>query len=157
MSEPLPAATGPRWSFQRFGRLGALEVHDLLKLRQDIFVVEQDCAFHEIDGNDPRAWHLLGHDDDGRLVAAARVFEPGVLAEEVVIGRVVVALDLRGHGTGRALMLEAMRRARSLAPASPLRVAAQSHLEDFYASLGFEPVGRPYIEDEILHLDMIAP
>jgi len=146
-----------RWSLRRLDQLSPAELHDLLRLRQDVFIVEQDCAFHEIDGRDPQAWHLLGVDETGRLIAAARIFEPGALTEEAVIGRVVVALPARGSGLGRRLMQEAMRRVDELAPNAPMRVAAQQHLEDFYASLGFRTVGKSYVEDGILHVDMVRP
>lgn len=149
-----------RWQWCRFDELGLRALHDLLRLRQDVFIVEQDCVFHEIDGRDPDAWHLLAwRDDDGArtLVASARVFEPGALAAEPVIGRVVTAGSVRGTGLGRRLMEEAMRRTAALAPEQPMRVAAQARLVDFYRSLGFEPVGEEYLEDGIVHVDMVKP
>lgn len=149
-------STPPVWTVRRFDELTPIELHDVLRLRQDVFVVEQDCVFGEIDGRDPLALHLLGH-GDGRLVAYARVFAPGVVAREASIGRVVTDRSVRGTGLGRPLMREALRVAASIAPDSDVRVAAQAHLETFYGSLGFVRIGGLYIEDGIEHVDMVRP
>lgn len=146
----------PHWTLRHFDELTPHELHDVLRLRQDVFVVEQDCVFGEIDGRDPLALHLLGHSDD-RLVAYARVFAPGVVGEEASIGRVVTDRSVRGSGLGRPLMREALRVAATLSPAGDVRVAAQAHLEDFYGSLGFVRVGTTYLEDGIEHVDMVRP
>lgn len=146
------------WKLARLYELGPADVHDALRLRQDVFIVEQDCVFHEIDGRDPGAWHLLGRSvDDASLIAYARIFEPGVLGPEASIGRVVTAPAARGAGLGHALMREAMRVVESIAPGAAMRLAAQHHLERFYASYGFRGVGEKYIEDDIWHLDMVRP
>lgn len=144
------------WRAAAFHELDAREVHDLLRLRQDVFIVEQNCAFAEIDGRDPLAVHLLGF-ADGVLVACARVFPPGVVARETSIGRVLTARSVRGIGLGRRLMGEALELAARIAPRAAVRVAAQAHLEAFYASLGFRTAGEPYLEDGIRHLDMVRP
>ena len=142
------------WKVARFDELDARDVHDLLRLRQDVFVVEQDCVFHEIDGRDPVAWHLLGRRDD-RLVAYARVFEPGIVGAEASIGRVVTDPSVRGSGLGHALFKEAMKLVERIAPGAAIRLAAQHHLERFYGAYGFVGVGDRYIEDGIYHLDMV--
>jgi ElaA protein len=148
--------TGIAWRAAAFDELSPRDAHDVLRLRQDVFVIEQNCVFHEIDGRDPLAVHLLGRSDD-RLVAYARIFAPGVVALEASIGRVVTDASVRGTGLGRPLMREALRVADALAPRTPVRVAAQAHLEDFYASLGFRTVGESYVEDGMMHLDMVRP
>ena len=145
-----------RWTAARFDDLSARDVHDLLRLRQDVFVVEQDCVFHEIDGRDPMALHVLGRRGDA-LVAYARVFAPGVLYAEASIGRVVTDPSVRGSGLGHALFREAMRIVEEIAPGAPIRLAAQHHLERFYGAYGFVGMGDRYIEDGIYHLDMIRP
>ncbi|HEX6588430.1 MAG TPA: GNAT family N-acetyltransferase [Longimicrobiales bacterium] len=150
--------TDVAWTFARFAELSPADVHDLLRLRQDVFVIEQNCIFHEIDGRDPQAWHLLGRrGDDAHLVAYARVFEPGVTADEATIGRVVTDPSARGAGLGHALMREAMAAVDRIAPGSAMRLAAQHHLQRFYAAYGFRGVGEKYIEDDIWHLDMVRP
>ena len=146
----------PAWSVARFDELTARDVHDALRLRQDVFVIEQDCIFHEIDGRDPLAWHVLGR-RDGRLVAYARVFEPGLLSPEASIGRIVTDASARGAGLGHALFRESLRLAERVAPGAPIRLAAQHHLERFYGAYGFVGIGDKYIEDGIYHLDMVRP
>ena len=146
------------WSSARFAELSPADVHDALRLRQDVFVIEQDCIFHEIDGRDPLAWHLLGRRaDDAHLVAYARIFEPGVLGPEASIGRVVTDPAVRGSGLGHALMREAIALVERIAPEAAIRLAAQHHLERFYAAYGFSGIGEKYIEDDIWHLDMMRP
>lgn len=144
------------WSAVPFQELSAQDVHDLLRLRQDVFVVEQNCVFHEIDGRDPLAWHVLGR-RDGRLLACARVFEPGILGPEASIGRVVTAPSARGTGLGHELFRESLRLVERVAPGAPIRLAAQQHLERFYGGYGFVGIGDKYIEDGIYHLDMVRP
>jgi ElaA protein len=129
-----------------------------VRLREAVFVVEQQCAYPDADGRDPNAWHLLGwHEHDGRrdLVAYARVFEPGVRYTEGSIGRIVTAPAVRGSGIGRALMAEGLRRIESLMPGQRIRIAAQQRLVDFYIGFGFTVVSAPYDEDGIMHVDMI--
>lgn len=179
MSRPAPV----RWQSSLLDELSAQEVHDVLRLRQQVFILEQDCLFGDIDGRDPFAWHLLGWIEQpptaapdatrvtraggsaatnhagsaGRplLAAYARIFEPGALAREAVIGRVVTAPRVRGAGLGRALMDEAIRLCEMIAPGQPIRVAAQERVVEFYDRLGFRPTDEPYLEDGIRHQDMV--
>lgn len=144
------------WKDAPFDELSPADVHDLLRLRQDVFVVEQSCVFHEIDGRDPLATHLLGR-RGGRLAAYARVFAPGIVGAEASIGRVVTDPSARGTGLGHALMREALRVAQRIAPDTAVRLAAQHHLERFYAGYGFVAAGDTYVEDGIVHLDMVRP
>lgn len=145
------------WRSAPFAELEPADVHDALRLRQDVFVVEQDCIFHEIDGRDPLAVHLLGRGADGRLLAYARIFAPGVIGPEASIGRIATDPSARGSGLGHAIMREALRLLDGIAPGASIRLAAQHHLERFYAAYGFEGVGEKYIEDGIYHLDMVRP
>ena len=146
------------WQWSRFSELTAADLYAVVRLREAVFIVEQNCPYPDSDGRDPNAWHLLGWEErsSGRaLVAYARIFEPGVRYDEGSIGRVVTAPDVRGTGKGRALMAEALRRFDSLAPGQPIRIAAQRRLEDFYLGLGFRTVSDPYEEDGIIHVDML--
>jgi ElaA protein len=146
------------WQWAGFSELTPADLYAVVRLREAVFIVEQNCPYPDSDGRDPNAWHLLGWEErsSGRaLVAYARIFEPGVRYDEGSIGRVVTAPDVRGTGKGRALMVEALRRFDSLAPGQPIRIAAQRRLEDFYLGLGFRTVSDPYEEDGIIHVDML--
>ena len=160
-SNPAIASRGPddfSWQWSRFSELTAADLYSVVRLREAVFIVEQNCPYPDSDGRDPNAWHLLGWSQrsTGRvLVAYARIFEPGVRYDEASIGRVVTAPEVRGTGKGRALMAEALRRTDSLMPGQPIRIAAQRRLEDFYLGLGFKTVSDPYEEDGIIHVDML--
>jgi len=146
------------WQWSRFSELKPDELYAVVRLREAVFVVEQNCPYPDADGRDPRAWHLLGWQEGGteRLLAAyARVFEPGVRYTEASIGRVVTAEAVRGTGVGRKLMAEALRRLEGLAPGERIKLAAQRRLEEFYAGFGFRIVSAPYEEDGITHIDMV--
>jgi len=143
------------WRLARFADLTAQEVHDVYRLRAEVFVVEQTCPFQDIDGVDPQSWHLLGFQGEGALVAYCRFIPEGIKFAEPSIGRVVTAPSIRGTGLGRVLMREALERARQLWPALPIRIGAQARLERFYNDFGFVKASDPYDEDGILHIEMV--
>jgi len=143
------------WRFARFDELSPREIHDLFRARAAAFVVEQNCAFQDLDGVDPECWHLLGY--EGELLAYARLVPPGVKFDEPSIGRVVTTQAARGTGRGRALMKEALARAEKLWPGRPIRIGAQHRLERFYEDFGFVTSSAPYDEDGILHVEMVRP
>jgi ElaA protein len=142
-----------RWQWAPFAALDGASVYALLALRAEVFVVEQRCAFQDPDGLDPAAWHLLGW-DGATLAACLRLLPAGVRYAEPSIGRVVTAPTHRARGLGRVLMLEGLRRAEATLGRVPLALGAQSHLERFYASLGFARTGPDYDEDGIPHVPM---
>ena len=142
------------WQFARFDELGARDAHDMFQLRAAVFVVEQTCAFQDLDGADPACWHLLGREGT-KLVAYCRLVPPGVKYPEPSIGRVTSSLDWRRTGVGRALMREAIAKAEALWPRERLRIGAQMYLKGFYESYGFAQSSEPYDEDGILHIEMI--
>lgn len=143
------------WRWWSWRDLAPDVLHDFLKLRSDVFVVEQNCVFPDMDERDRDCEHLCGHDTSGKLIAYLRLVPPGIKSGEPALGRVVVEQPARGTGLGRALMVEGLRRCAELYPGKTVKVSAQQHLEDFYNSLGFKTVGAPYLEDGIWHLDMI--
>jgi ElaA protein len=145
------------WTCVRFDELTVGQLYDLLRLRSQVFVVEQNCVFLDIDGLDRETLHLLGTGEDGALRAYTRLIPPGVKAPDALIGRVVTAPAARGGGTGRALMTESVARCEQLWPGHAITLHAQAHLERFYASFGFAPVGEPYMEDGIPHIEMRKP
>ena len=152
------APPNPSWQWSRFSELSPEDLYAVVRLREEVFIVEQQCAYPDADGRDPLAWHLLGWSDreNGKtLVAYARIFEPGLRYTEGSIGRVVTAPEVRGTGLGKALMAEALRRLDGLAPGQTIKIAAQRRLEKFYLELGFRTVSAPYEEDGIMHVDML--
>ena len=135
-----------------FDDLDARTLYAALQLRSQIFVVEQTCVYLDLDGQDERAMHLLGH-DDGRLVAYLRAFGPDG-SGAAAIGRVVVSAHVRGRGLGRHLMREGMDRVQATWGPVPVAISAQAHLRDFYEGLGYRVIGPGYHEDGIPHLPM---
>lgn len=142
------------WRFVPFSALTTLELYELLRLRSEVFVLEQTCAFQELDGADTEAMHLLG-ERDGRLAAYARCFAAGVKFAEASIGRVVTHSSARGGGIGHVLMKEAVDRLQAHWGPQAIRIGAQARLEKFYEQHGFVQNGEPYIEDGIPHIEML--
>ncbi len=143
------------WRWCPFSELDSRDLYAVLRLRSEVFVVEQACAYLDLDGRDQEALHLLGT-HEGALVAYLRAFPPDERAV-VVLGRVVVAAPARGQGLGRTLMREGLRRAGHSWGSHATELSAQAHLEPFYESLGFRTVGPGYDEDGIPHLPMRRP
>ncbi len=142
------------WRWCRFAALGVDDLYDALALRCQVFIVEQ-VAFLDPDGVDRHSAHMLGRGVDGVLMAYLRVVDPGVSYAEPSIGRVAVASSARGTGLGRVLMQEGIHRCENAWPGRAIRIGAQAHLADFYASLGFAAVGEVYLEDGIDHIQML--
>jgi ElaA protein len=142
------------WTTKPFSDLTRGELHDVLKLRVDVFVVEQQCPYAEIDGADPTAFHLMGRTAQGDLVAYARILSPEGEGPPH-IGRVVVHPDFRGKGLGRAVMEAALNALEHSHGSKRSFVSAQSHLEGLYASLGYVRQGPDYDWDGIIHVDML--
>lgn len=144
-----------RWACLAFEELSVQQLYAVLALRSEVFVVEQNCVFLDIDGLDPQTWHLLGTGDDGALKAYARLLPPGMKSPtDAVIGRVVTSPAARSGGVGRGLMAQALLHCERLWPGHAITLHAQAHLERFYGSFGFSPVGEQYMEDGILHQEM---
>jgi ElaA protein len=143
------------WTWSRFEELGVHALYDALALRCRVFILEQG-AYQDPDGLDQHAWHLLGRDDEGRLMAYLRVVDPGLKYDEPSIGRVITAPEARGMGAGKALMREGIARCTQVWPGRAIRISAQARLERFYRELGFATVGEPYLEDNIPHIEMLS-
>jgi ElaA protein len=142
------------WRFATFDTLSLTELYAVLQLRSEVFVVEQACAFQDIDGADTHAMHLLGTTSE-QLVAYARCFSAGVKYQEASIGRVVTHSAVRGSGAGHALMRCALASMAGRWGPQPIRIGAQARLEHFYAQHGFVKTGAPYVEDGIAHIEML--
>lgn len=144
------------WQLKQFGELTPEELYQILRLRSEVFVVEQNCVFLDMDNKDQSSWHLMGW-QDGLLAAYTRLLPPGLSYEEMSIGRVVSSPAVRGTGIGRELMLESISACRKLFGNGPIRIGAQLYLKKFYASLGFVAEGDIYLEDGIEHVEMRMP
>ncbi|MFT3884167.1 MAG: GNAT family N-acetyltransferase [Flavobacteriales bacterium] len=141
------------WRVSPFGVLSGAEVYAVMKLRTDVFVVEQQCPYAELDGQDEAALHLTGSTGDGRLAAYARILPPHGDGRPH-IGRVVVHPEHRGKGLGTTVMREAIRVARERSWNAPIAISAQAHLQAFYERLGFTCTSGMYVWDGIPHIDM---
>jgi ElaA protein len=145
-----------------FDSLTVRELYNIMVLRQEVFVVEQNCPYLDADGKDPKGWHLMFFntipEEGGKEILAAytRLLPQGVSYDNYAsIGRVVSAIQARGTGAGKAVMQESIRHMGLLFPNQPIKIGAQSYLLKFYGSLGFESTGEEYMEDGIPHTSMI--
>ncbi|MEY4979131.1 MAG: hypothetical protein RLZZ352_1401 [Pseudomonadota bacterium] len=147
------------WRCLPFDALLPRTLYALLQLRSAVFVVEQSCAFQDLDGADAQAMHLLGERQQPghapELLAYTRLLPPGIKYPEASIGRVVTAPATRGTGLGHGLMAESVRCLHSLWGVQPIRIGAQAHLQSFYRQHGFVAVGSLYDEDGIAHTEML--
>jgi ElaA protein len=150
--------TNPKLQYQTlsFYDLTLDQLYALMALRQEVFVVEQNCPYLDADGADQKGWHLLGTSEEGRLLAYARLLPPGVsYPGHASIGRVITSPAARGKGYGLELMRVAIKEINRLFPGAPLKISAQCYLIRFYESLGFKTVGDSYLEDDIPHIAMV--
>lgn len=147
------------WQWSRFDELGVSALYEMLRRRQEVFIVEQDCPYLDADGVDPVCLHLLGWleqaDGTRELVASLRLVPAGVKYEEMSIGRVISTATVRGSGIGRALVEQAMAYIDAHHPGQAVRISAQQYLVRFYSGFGFVAVSEPYDEDGIPHVEML--
>ena len=146
------------WHCKHHSELSKAELYALLALRTRVFVVEQNCPYLEVDGQDllGDTCHLLARQGD-ELVAYLRLLDPQRHAGDVVIGRVVIAPAARGGGLGHQLMERALQACAERWPGQPVYLSAQAHLRNYYGRYGFLPVTEVYLEDDIPHLGMRRP
>jgi len=142
------------WQWYQFAELATLQWYAVAAAREAVFIVEQDCAYQELDGWDLRATHLIGwHGDE--VAAYLRCFAPGVKYVESALGRILTTQAHRNAGLGRELVARGLARTEALHPSSAVRISAQAHLARFYASFGFVVASEPYMEDGISHVEMV--
>ena len=143
------------WVLLPFSQLTNQQLYEMLRLRVDVFVVEQTCPYPELDGKDTieGVQHLLGYQGD-QLVACARLLPSGLSFECVSIGRVATKLGARKQGLGHQLLQQALTHCKRLWPEQSIEIGAQEHLVAFYAQHGFEVSSDVYLEDGILHVNM---
>lgn len=144
------------WIYKEFKDLLPQELYDILKLRQQIFVVEQHCPYLDADGKDPDSHHVLGYNMDQELICYSRIVLPGISYKEISIGRVVCNPLFRGQGLGKMLLTQSIKCLEETFGPVPIRIGAQAYLLNFYQSFGFEVTGPDgYFEDGILHYIML--
>ena len=141
------------WKIKRFDALSSQELYNLLQLRSEVFVVEQNCVYQDIDGKDEKAIHLIG-EDNGKIVAYARIFKPNDYFEQASIGRIVVKESYRDKKLGHLLMREAIRVIETHFEETKITISAQLYLKKFYESHGFVQTSEMYLEDDIPHIEM---
>lgn len=145
-----------QWAVLPFDALSGAQMYAAMQLRSEVFVVEQNCVFPDMDGKDQPSLHLLGTQGEA-LVAYARLLPPGLAFAEASIGRVVTSPRARGQGLGHALIREAIAALHRAWQIQPIRIGAQARLKDFYLQHGFADMQLPYVEDGIDHLEMLRP
>lgn len=139
---------------KRFNELSVSELYQVLQLRSEVFVVEQNCVYQDIDGKDERALHLLG-EMDGKIVAYSRLFKAKDYFDNASIGRVLVAEQFRSQKWGHDLMQNAILAIQNSFGIQPITISAQLYLKQFYENHGFEQVSETYLEDGIPHIEML--
>ena len=137
-----------------FDQLTTEELYQILRLRSEVFVVEQDCVYQDVDNKDQKALHIIGT-KKGEIVAYTRIFKPGDYFNNVSIGRVVVSQDQRKYGLGKRIMQASLAAIDQRFPNQPIEISAQSYLLKFYTELGFKVTGEEYLEDGIPHRRML--
>lgn len=145
-----------QWVLKKFGELTSYELYAILQLRNEVFVVEQNCVFQDADDKDQSSFHLMGFSYK-KLIAYTRLVPAGVSYEQVSIGRVVTSPSVRRLGAGKELMQRSIDTVYKIFGVQPIKIGAQLYLKKFYESFGFKQVGDIYLEDGIEHIYMVKP
>ncbi len=142
------------FKIKTFNEFTIHELYEILQLRSEVFVVEQDCVYQDLDGKDQKALHIFGFKNE-KIVAYTRIFKPGYYFKNASIGRVVVAITERKYGFGHDLIKTSIKAVKTYFKVDNITISAQVYLKKFYESHGFKKVGKDYLEDEIPHIRMI--
>jgi len=142
------------WFSKSYDELTKAELYALLRFRAEVFVVEQDCPYQDVDNKDQQAIHIFAI-DDLEVIAYARVFKAGDYFNEAAIGRVVTKQSHRGTGLGRELMKKSIDFIETHFAPKTIRISAQTYLKKYYESFGFQQIGEGYLEDNIPHIGML--
>lgn len=145
-----------KWYCKKFQELSLTEFHQILKLRIDVFVVEQECVYHELDGKDEKAYHLfaLAENHPDEIITYSRIFKPGDYFKEATFGRVVVHPDYRNQKLGYLLVDRTIKTIEEKFK-FPIKISAQTYLKKFYESFRFQQISEEYLDDGIPHIDML--
>lgn len=142
------------WQIKTFETLTISELYAILKLRSEVFVVEQNCVYLDMDGKDAFSLHLFG-EYNGQIVAYSRLFKPGISFDTASIGRVIVSANYRNKKWGQELMRQSILAIENYFGESQITISAQLYLKRFYESFGFVASSEMYLEDDIPHIKMI--
>lgn len=142
------------WQYKSFDELSSSELYEVLKIRSEVFIVEQNCPYQDVDGKDQKSFHFTGWRGKA-AVAYVRIIPPGISYNEASIGRVLTVAAERKNGTGRILMEKAIDLTLHQFNVTEIKIGAQLYLERFYTSLGFRQSGPQYLEDGIPHIEML--
>lgn len=142
------------WTLKIFSNLTTNELYNILKLRSEIFVVEQNCVYLDLDDKDQVAYHFFTQKNN-EIMAYTRIFKPGDCYQEASIGRVMVNKIARSTGLGYELMQESIKQTQKLFGKTPIKIGAQLYLKNFYQNLGFKQISDTYLEDDIPHIYML--
>lgn len=143
------------WQLKKFKELSPIKLYNIMRLRAEVFVVEQKCIYQDADGKDAKSFHVMGFDNTDKLIAYARIIPAGISYKEVSVGRVVIPKKLRRKNIGKDLMLMTLDSINKIYGNVPVRISAQCYLQEFYADLGFKAAGEEYLEDNIPHIEML--
>jgi ElaA protein len=143
-----------RWLLKKFEELTPYQLYAILQLRNEVFVVEQNCVFQDADDKDQGSFHFMGFHNN-KLVAYTRLVPPGISYEQSSIGRVVTSPSIRRSGGGKELMQQSINAMYNLFGKQPIKIGAQLYLKKFYESFGFKQTGDVYDEDGIDHIYML--
>ena len=144
-----------KWKFCSYDDLTKKELHKLIILRQNVFIVEQNCPYQDADKKDFNSHHLMGYDQNNKLIAYLRIVGPGVSYKEVSLGRILTHINYRGTGLGKETVKMGLQFAESIFGKVAIKISAQSHLVSFYKTFDFESTGKEYLEDDIPHTEML--
>ena len=142
------------WVVKKFSELSSDELYEILKLRSEVFVVEQECIYEDCDGKDKKSYHLFA-EQNGEILVYLRILEKGVSYSEISIGRVLSNKKYRGRGFAKQMILRAIEFIESYLKENAIRISAQVYLLNFYSSFGFVKVSDVYLEDDIPHIEML--
>lgn len=145
------------WQCAHFSELSAAQLYAILSMRSEVFIVEQNCVYQDIDGADIDCMHLIGWTSDQQVAAYMRIVPPGLKFAEVSLGRVITSNAARGTGIGKQLLSKGMAFIEATYPGQAVRIHAQAYLEKFYLSYGFATASDVMLEDGIAHYVMIKP
>ncbi|MDD3772338.1 MAG: GNAT family N-acetyltransferase [Weeksellaceae bacterium] len=142
------------WHFKKFEEFNPNELYAILRLRNDVFIVEQKCIYNECDNKDPKCFHLWCTQNN-KIIGYCRIVPPGVSYKEASFGRIVSHPDYRHLKIGHSLMRYLIQIIQNFYPSTPIRISAQTYLKKFYESYGFEQVSEEYLEDNLPHMEML--